>query len=164
MQSLLLVCNFMECNSSLCSYVQAVGSGAKMSIEECQHQFHMSRWNCTTFGNTSSVFGQVISISEYHTQGGFSYQTLTDILYQLQDLIVCSPAIFLRAVCEMDGEILDGKFIHHVSLLENGHEYNYIIFLLRYLLSKCLLIVCCLNNVKYLFFYFYKDKKFKFKI
>lgn len=44
---------------------QAVGLGAKMGIEECQHQFRMSRWNCTTFQNSSSIFGGIISVSTY---------------------------------------------------------------------------------------------------
>lgn len=36
-----------------------------MGIEECQHQFRMSRWNCTTFQNSSSIFGGIISVSTY---------------------------------------------------------------------------------------------------
>ncbi|XP_071044208.1 protein Wnt-5a [Parasteatoda tepidariorum] len=42
--------------------LQTVGRGAKMGIDECQHQFRMSRWNCTTFSNTSTVFGGVMDV------------------------------------------------------------------------------------------------------
>nr|CAD7445996.1 unnamed protein product [Timema bartmani] len=40
---------------------RSVGHGARMGIDECQYQFRMSRWNCTTFGNTTSVFGGVLA-------------------------------------------------------------------------------------------------------
>ncbi|GAB6022880.1 hypothetical protein CHUAL_006977 [Chamberlinius hualienensis] len=42
--------------------LRTIGSGAKMGIDECQHQFRMSRWNCTTFSNSSTVFGGVLTI------------------------------------------------------------------------------------------------------
>ncbi|GBL79802.1 hypothetical protein AVEN_28878-1 [Araneus ventricosus] len=42
--------------------LQTVGRGAKMGIDECQHQFRMSRWNCTTFSNSSTVFGGVMDV------------------------------------------------------------------------------------------------------
>ncbi|PRD29235.1 UNVERIFIED_CONTAM: wnt2b-a [Trichonephila clavipes] len=44
--------------------LQTVGRGAKMGIDECQHQFRMSRWNCTTFSNSSTVFGGVMDVRE----------------------------------------------------------------------------------------------------
>jgi hypothetical protein len=44
---------------------QAIGVGAKIGIEECQHQFRMSRWNCTTYHNTTSIFGGILSVSTY---------------------------------------------------------------------------------------------------
>ncbi|KAG8188969.1 hypothetical protein JTE90_010061 [Oedothorax gibbosus] len=42
--------------------LQTVGRGAKMGIDECQHQFRMSRWNCTTFSNSSTVFGGIMDV------------------------------------------------------------------------------------------------------
>lgn len=44
--------------------LKTVGAGAKMGIDECQFQFKMNRWNCTTFNNTSTVFGGIIWISK----------------------------------------------------------------------------------------------------
>lgn len=44
--------------------IQVVSSGTKMAIEECQHQFSTQRWNCTTYSNNTSVFGNVLSYSE----------------------------------------------------------------------------------------------------
>ena len=41
------------------------GTGAKMSVEECQYQFQMNRQNCTTSANTTSVFGEILSIKSH---------------------------------------------------------------------------------------------------
>nr|CAD7414977.1 unnamed protein product [Timema cristinae] len=48
----------------------SVGHGARMGIDECQYQFRMSRWNCTTFGNTTSVFGGVLAASQIAGDAG----------------------------------------------------------------------------------------------
>ncbi|CAB3360768.1 protein Wnt-1-like [Cloeon dipterum] len=45
------------------SILMSVGMGAKLGIDECQHQFRMSRWNCTTNRDTSMIFGNVLAIS-----------------------------------------------------------------------------------------------------
>ncbi|KAI5708724.1 hypothetical protein M8J76_001823 [Diaphorina citri] len=47
--------------------LNVVAAGARMGIEECQNQFKMSRWNCTTFGNTSQVFGSVLTFKSRET-------------------------------------------------------------------------------------------------
>ncbi|XP_022253065.1 protein Wnt-4-like [Limulus polyphemus] len=56
----------VERQRELCSLsyniLHTVSRGAKIGIEECQHQFQMSRWNCTTFNNISSVFGGILAI------------------------------------------------------------------------------------------------------
>lgn len=43
-------------------HMPSVGRGAKLGIGECQWQFRMRRWNCSTVKD-SSVFGPVISIA-----------------------------------------------------------------------------------------------------
>lgn len=42
--------------------LQTVSRGAKLGIDECQHQFYMNRWNCTTYNNTPSVFGGILDV------------------------------------------------------------------------------------------------------
>ncbi|RWS14138.1 Protein Wnt-2b-A-like protein, partial [Dinothrombium tinctorium] len=42
--------------------LQTISKGAKIGIDECQYQFQMSRWNCTTYTNHSKVFGEIVDI------------------------------------------------------------------------------------------------------
>ncbi|XP_054159552.1 protein Wnt-1-like [Oppia nitens] len=43
--------------------LQTVANGARLGIDECQHQFHMNRWNCTTYDEPQlRVFGGVLDI------------------------------------------------------------------------------------------------------
>ena len=38
--------------------IVAIGEGADMGLTECRHQFRYRRWNCTSFGNEETLFGQ----------------------------------------------------------------------------------------------------------
>lgn len=42
-----------------------VSRGAATAIDECQFQFKNRRWNCTTFQDQKTVFGNVLSVSKY---------------------------------------------------------------------------------------------------
>ncbi|CAH1641771.1 unnamed protein product [Spodoptera littoralis] len=35
-------------------------TGAQQAVEECQHQFRHSRWNCSTVENSTDIFGGVL--------------------------------------------------------------------------------------------------------
>ena len=40
-------------------HIYFIGQAARMGIGECQHQFAKSRWNCSTYDD-SSVFGPIL--------------------------------------------------------------------------------------------------------
>ncbi|KAK2179727.1 hypothetical protein NP493_475g00032 [Ridgeia piscesae] len=41
--------------------LDVVSSGASAGIDECQYQFRLRRWNCSTF-NTTDVFGKILDL------------------------------------------------------------------------------------------------------
>lgn len=45
----------------------AVRNGAKMAIDECQHQFKNRRWNCSTIDSVA-LFGNVLKTGTYDTK------------------------------------------------------------------------------------------------
>ncbi|KAJ6219048.1 hypothetical protein RDWZM_004860 [Blomia tropicalis] len=57
-----------EIQREMCSIgynvVNIVGRGARIGIDECQHQFKMNRWNCSTYEEEDArVFGPVLDIN-----------------------------------------------------------------------------------------------------
>ncbi|XP_028968125.1 protein Wnt-4 [Galendromus occidentalis] len=59
--------NIKHSTRDICSLsritLETIGRGAQLGIEECQHQFRMSRWNCSTQQDDHRVFGKVLGIS-----------------------------------------------------------------------------------------------------
>nr|UTM63732.1 wingless2 [Riptortus pedestris] len=47
--------------------IEALRVGMKMAIEECQYQFSMIRWNCSTFTESPLVFGRISTIKSRET-------------------------------------------------------------------------------------------------
>lgn len=45
--------------------MQAIGSGMKDWISECQHQFRNHRWNCNTTARDHNLFGRLLLRSEW---------------------------------------------------------------------------------------------------
>lgn len=60
-----------EAQRELCTQhhntISVVGRGARIGIEECQHQFTMNRWNCSTYEHdpNARLFGHVLDISKF---------------------------------------------------------------------------------------------------
>ena len=47
--------------------LHSVALGAKISIEECKHQFKDMRWNCPVINDGTSVFGKILDKGKYIT-------------------------------------------------------------------------------------------------
>ncbi|GFR04081.1 protein Wnt [Trichonephila clavata] len=82
--------------------LQTVGRGAKMGIDECQHQFRMSRWNCTTFSNSSTVFGGVMDVRSsdliYEQPGGPGKVICEEILWMCAGATLLSFGMETKAL------------------------------------------------------------------
>ncbi|XP_014277212.1 protein Wnt-4 [Halyomorpha halys] len=64
--------NFLiEKQKELCSLdediIEVLRSGMRMAIQECQYQFSMIRWNCSTFDDSPSIFGAITKIKSRET-------------------------------------------------------------------------------------------------
>lgn len=44
--------------------MQAIGTGTKDWLSECQHQFRNHRWNCNTTARDHKLFGRLLLRSE----------------------------------------------------------------------------------------------------
>lgn len=53
-------------NQYCLSNFQVLQTGAVQAVEECQHQFRHSRWNCSTVENSTDIFGGVLKFSKYY--------------------------------------------------------------------------------------------------
>ncbi|CAD0205810.1 unnamed protein product [Chrysodeixis includens] len=52
--------------------IKVLQTGAQQSVEECQHQFRHSRWNCSTVENSTDIFGGVLKFN-VDSCGGVDY-------------------------------------------------------------------------------------------
>ncbi|GFO37630.1 protein wnt [Plakobranchus ocellatus] len=124
--------------------VMAVVSGARMAIDECQHQFRKRRWNCPIRfeGHRSSIFGKIIQKGCRETAFVYSI-TSAAVAYSVGR--ACSQGTIQTCSCdnrvhsrpsgedwEWSGCSDNAKFGHKfsrkfVDVLEKGRDFRYMI-------------------------------------
>lgn len=86
-----------------------------MGISECQNQFHSQRWNCSTFEESDSVFGGVLSISKYLNQPHIKHQlnsSLSALIKEAEREPTCTPSVPLELPMPWHGLVRAEKLLN----------------------------------------------------
>lgn len=49
------------------THMPFVASGAALGVRECQHQFSKEKWNCPTYSEDETVFGNILKTGKFYS-------------------------------------------------------------------------------------------------